>query len=373
MQLRGAGPAAGGWPGWGWAAPAGSGYQACHPRRVASGGLDSAHAVACLRTLQALIGRVHQRGLVHGAIVSSNIIVSGHGDLAPLLVFGHAALVAPEAAHQPAPTRSAGFERLIDVVEALASAPSQRRDLPPDFLNTPRAPPDCASSRGLADSDCLPKGASNAAECHRRTCCANVAMHRRDVADPGGKLTGLRTEADGDEQRGGFAVRTGSTFAADNDPELIRAAVPFSLKLVDSLLAELPRHHGLLLTACSGFTQYSYAFLESDAEFIKDGDYRGFERLQDRSRGMYLRARDYCLRSLELKYAAWRQARRGGPAAAALVRQGRGAPYWAAAAWGRAIRSPRPADAHRRPAGRSGAHRRRSPSTRPSTAARCTT
>ena len=134
-------------------------------------------------------------------------------------------------------------------------------------------------------------------------------------------------------------ARTGSTFAADNDPELIRAAVPFSLKLVESLLAELPRHHGLLLTACSGFTQYSYAFVESDAEFIKDDDYRGFQRLQDRSRAMYLRARDYCLRSLELKHPGiGLRLAAGDPTAAALVRESDIALlYWTAAAWGRAI------------------------------------
>ena len=34
--------------------------------------------------------------------------------------------------------------------------------------------------------------------------------------------------------------RDRDTFAADPDPELIRAAVPFSLKLVESLLAECP-------------------------------------------------------------------------------------------------------------------------------------
>jgi hypothetical protein len=53
-------------------------------------------------------------------------------------------------------------------------------------------------------------------------------------------------------------AETGDTFAADPDPELIRGAVPFSLKLVESLLAEVPNHRGLLLTACSGFTQYAY-------------------------------------------------------------------------------------------------------------------
>ena len=39
---------------------------------------------------------------------------------------------------------------------------------------------------------------------------------------------------------------TGGTFASDNDPELIRDAVPFGLKVQESLLAESPQHRGLL-------------------------------------------------------------------------------------------------------------------------------
>ena len=46
----------------------------------------------------------------------------------------------------------------------------------------------------------------------------------------------------------------GTTFASDDDPELVKAAVPFSLKLMESLLAENPHHQKLLLAACSGFT-----------------------------------------------------------------------------------------------------------------------
>src|SRR5258705_8764895 len=55
---------------------------------------------------------------------------------------------------------------------------------------------------------------------------------------------------------------SGTTFASDDDPEFIQSAVPFSLKLIESLLAESPSHRGLLLAASSGFTQYAYAFLQ---------------------------------------------------------------------------------------------------------------
>ena len=134
-------------------------------------------------------------------------------------------------------------------------------------------------------------------------------------------------------------ARNGDTFAADSDPDLIRAAVPFSLKLVESLLAELPRHRGLLLTACSGFTQYGYAFVESDGEAIKDTDYRRFTALQDRSRLLYLRARDYCLRSLELGYPGIRARLAAGEPGAARAVQKKDVAllYWTAAAWGKSV------------------------------------
>src|SRR4051794_40049717 len=73
--------------------------------------------------------------------------------------------------------------------------------------------------------------------------------------------------------------RSGTSYAADEDPALIRDAAPFSLKLLESMLEELPSHRGLLLAACSGFTQYSYAFIEHDAEMMRDTDYSGFVRL----------------------------------------------------------------------------------------------
>ena len=60
---------------------------------------------------------------------------------------------------------------------------------------------------------------------------------------------------------GDVLSKEATTYASDDDPELIKGAIPFSLKLVESLLAENQRHKGLLLAACRGFTQYSYAFV----------------------------------------------------------------------------------------------------------------
>src|SRR5262245_12620926 len=67
-------------------------------------------------------------------------------------------------------------------------------------------------------------------------------------------------------QLGDALSGSGATFASDDDPELIKAAAPFSLKLIESLLAENPKHEGLLLAACSGFTQFGYAFVKQEAD-----------------------------------------------------------------------------------------------------------
>src|SRR5215475_346743 len=103
-------------------------------------------------------------------------------------------------------------------------------------------------------------------------------------------------------QLGNALAGTGTTFAADDDPELIRAAIPFSLKLVESLLAENPRHEGLLLAAARGFTQYAYAFVQEDADELDDTDRVRASALRARAAKLYVRARNYGLRGLEVRH-----------------------------------------------------------------------
>ena len=132
---------------------------------------------------------------------------------------------------------------------------------------------------------------------------------------------------------------SGTVFASDNDPELVRAAVPFSLKLMESLLAENPAHRGLLLAAASGFTQYSYAFVQQDADELADKDFAAARVLRDRARRLYLRARDYGLRGLGTAHQGFAQKLRADPLAAVRAAGGDDVPllYWTAAAWGAAI------------------------------------
>jgi predicted anti-sigma-YlaC factor YlaD len=131
----------------------------------------------------------------------------------------------------------------------------------------------------------------------------------------------------------------GSTFASDDDPELVKAAVPFSLKLMESLLNESPRHQGLLLAAASGFTQYGYAFVQQEADETEDKDLAAAEEMRGRARRLYLRARNYGLRGLEVKHKGFEKALRGNPKTAVSTTTGKDVPllYWTAASWAAAI------------------------------------
>lgn len=138
----------------------------------------------------------------------------------------------------------------------------------------------------------------------------------------------------------GDALANGGTvFASDNDPELIRDAAPFSLKLMESLLAESPEHAGLLAAAAGGFTQYGYAFVQQEADELEATDVAGAAARRVRARGLYLRGRDYGLRGLEVAHPGLTAAlRRDPPAALAVCRkEDVRLLYWTAAAWGAAI------------------------------------
>src|ERR1700722_8259643 len=140
-------------------------------------------------------------------------------------------------------------------------------------------------------------------------------------------------------QLGNALAASGATFSADEDPELIRAAVPFSLKLIESLLAESPRHEPLLLAAARGFTQYSYAFVQEDADELEDTDKVASTAMRARAAKLYLRARNYGLRGLEVKHPGFTERLKSNPKEAVKELKKSEAPmmYWTAISWGAAL------------------------------------
>jgi predicted anti-sigma-YlaC factor YlaD len=138
--------------------------------------------------------------------------------------------------------------------------------------------------------------------------------------------------------------REASSFARDDDPELVRGAVPFALKSMESLLEVQPRHEGLLTQLAAGFAQYAYAFVVADADRAEWAG-RGPEAraLRVRARKLLVRAREYGLRGLEVRHpgiaASLRGARDLGPALAPLNKEDLPLVYWTAASWALAIAS----------------------------------
>lgn len=175
--------------------------------------------------------------------------------------------------------------------------------------------------------------------CQERTVCRRVGwlglvMAGLVMLAPGCSIKRLAVNRVGDALASG-----GTTFSSDDDPELVRAAVPFSLKLMESLLAESPRHRGLLFATTSGFTQYAYAFVQQEADELEDQDLAAAEAMRARAKRLYLRARDYGLRGLDAAHRGFAAGLRARPQEAVRVARKADVPmlYWTAASWGAAI------------------------------------
>jgi hypothetical protein len=127
-----------------------------------------------------------------------------------------------------------------------------------------------------------------------------------------------------------------SVYERDNDPEFVRIAAPSTLKTVEMLLAQSPRHPQLLLTACSGFTEYSYGFLHVESA-LKAADAAAAQDLRARAARMYQRARGYCLSGLQIRHPGISAQSLAADAAAALrATTAEDVPflYWTAMSWG---------------------------------------
>ena len=138
---------------------------------------------------------------------------------------------------------------------------------------------------------------------------------------------------------GNALASSGTTFEGDDDPDFVGDSLPFALKLMESLIAESPRHAGLLLATTSGFTEYSYAFVGQPAERAFSENVEESNALRGRARRLYLRARGYGMRALEVRYPGFGAALEGDPATALARVRKRDVPllYWTAAAHGLAI------------------------------------
>jgi predicted anti-sigma-YlaC factor YlaD len=137
------------------------------------------------------------------------------------------------------------------------------------------------------------------------------------------------------------ALTEGSTsaFAMDDDPQLVREALPFALKTMETLLQSTPKNKKLLIGTAAGFVQYSHAFVLLPADAIEKEDLNKARQGRDRAKRLFLRARNYGLRALEIRHPGISKEIITDPSAAVrrADKKDVAALYWTGVAWGSAI------------------------------------
>ncbi len=98
------------------------------------------------------------------------------------------------------------------------------------------------------------------------------------------------------------STTSGTTFTGEDDPELVGDALPFALKLFESLLDEVKDNPKLWLATGSGFIMYANAYVQTPGDMLPDTEVDKKSQMTSRARKLYLRGRDYVLQGLEVLY-----------------------------------------------------------------------
>jgi len=122
----------------------------------------------------------------------------------------------------------------------------------------------------------------------------------------------------------------GGAYASDDDPQLVREALPFAIKTMEGLIEASPDNAQLRLSAAKSTAAYAHLLGELD-ETGREGGAR-------RSR-LFLRARDHALAGLEARHGGFKDQLRGDRVAALARADADDAAilYWAGAAWAAAL------------------------------------
>lgn len=130
-----------------------------------------------------------------------------------------------------------------------------------------------------------------------------------------------------------------AVYSQDEDPELIEGAFPFMLKVIEGLLEETPENKDLLITACEAFTSYSQAFVAMPADAVEEDDLEAARAQRERAGKLFVRARGYGLRALELDHEGITAGLDSNPDSALTETQEDDirALFWTGASWALAI------------------------------------
>jgi len=101
---------------------------------------------------------------------------------------------------------------------------------------------------------------------------------------------------------GALSGDTGGAFTQDDDLQFVGEAIPFALKLMDSVAAQAPEHDALRETLCSSYTQYSMVYVKWPAEQVRYDDFEAYEKGIVRTKSFLQRARGYCFAAWDLRH-----------------------------------------------------------------------
>ena len=97
-------------------------------------------------------------------------------------------------------------------------------------------------------------------------------------------------------------------FTGDPDPQLVGDAIPFAIKMYETLLSSNPDHHGLMVTTGSLFVMYANAFVQGPTEQIPSIECQAREDGMKRAKQMYLRGYGILSDALDKKFKGFKQA-----------------------------------------------------------------
>jgi len=100
----------------------------------------------------------------------------------------------------------------------------------------------------------------------------------------------------------GSATGDTSVFLTDDDPVLVGQALPFSLKLYETVLQKTPDHEELLLATGSAFISYANAFVANPASMLSWDEWQRKASEQARAKRLYLRGRDYVIHGADVRH-----------------------------------------------------------------------
>lgn len=138
----------------------------------------------------------------------------------------------------------------------------------------------------------------------------------------------------------GGSASGGSAFTRDEDPQLVGDALPFAIKLYETLLDSSPDHPGLLMATGQLFVMYSNAYVQTPADMLPEWEYEQQEAMYARAKSLYLRGRDYLFKGIDVNHPGFLDALDTGelePIFTGMTEEDVPYLYWSAAGWFAAI------------------------------------